>query len=345
MGSQPMLERFRLLDSGEGVRALINASVAQAPDGDLAQLVSESVDRLSVWVACDRRCHVCSGTIHPDELEVECFGGDFEHSMPVHRGCFQVRAESSSDAIKFAMKFGFWVMMRIQHEEHKQWRVPLVEAWVAERGQEVGALISAPNVPGWSVDSSIDSPDELVRFTRNLFLFEREPPKWLSVGQEVPIWDETMAWKKYKTKHFQPAYVKMKDRVQRERKTLLPAEDILGRTGGFCALCGGTVRQDKAIKKDDLGLAKDHIHPFCKGGSDDLLNLQPLHNFCNGAISSVGPGEIPLGLELGRWLMQLVSRSRGEPWVGLLLETYGLKLRADRSAAARRKMSRGSSAT
>ena len=329
MCSQMMLKEFRLLDSGDGIRALINAVFAKDPGDGPVQLATESVDARAIWDACHRRCHVCKGEIRIDELEIECFGGDVEHSMPVHRGCFRVRAGSSSDAIKFAMKCGFWMMMRIHHEEYSQWRVPLVEAWVSERGREVGALVSAPNVPGWSGDSSISSPEELVRFTRYLFLFEREPPKWLSVGHEVPVWDETMSWKKYKKYCFKPAYKKMKVHLPRERNPLPPAECVLGRTAGFCALCGGTVMQDNVIKRDDLGLAKDHIHPFCKGGTDDLHNLQPLHIFCNSTISSIGPGEVPLALELGRWLMQLVFQSRGEPWVSKFLEIYATKLASE----------------
>jgi hypothetical protein len=338
MGMQQMFARFKAVEDGEDVRALIKACGDDDSHGGPARLVTDAVDSRSIWDDCDRRCHVCSGTIRPDELEIECFGDDIGNSMPVHPGCHQIRLGASSDAIKFAMKFGFWVMMRIQHEEYGSWRPPLVEAWVSERGEGIGALISAPSVPGWSATSSIRTPDDLVRFTRRIFLFERELPKWRNVGHEVPAWDESISWKGYKKDLFMPAYNTFK--APRERKTLLPAKDILARTGGVCALCGGGIRVGDTVKKDGLGLAKDHIHPFCKGGTDGLLNLQPLHNFCNGAISSVGPGEIPLSLELGRWLIRRVTQSLGEPWASMLLETYGSKLRSERKVAARRKEER-----
>ena len=335
MTMQQMIERFKSVEDGEDVRALIEGCSTGASAGGPVRIVTGSVDARSIWDACDRRCHVCSGPIEPDDLEIECFSDDLEHSMPVHRGCHELRSGATSESIMFALKFGFWVMMRIQHEEHPSWRVPLIEAWVAERGAVAGSLISAPNVDGWSTSSSIDGHDELVRFTRHLYLFEREVPKWSNVGQVVPVWDEVMSWKVYKRELFMPAYRTWD--APRERKTLLPAADILARTGGICAMCGGGIRSDDEGRRIGVALAKDHIHPFSKGGTDGILNLQPLHYFCNGAITSVGPGEIPLSLEIGLWVMGQVAMGRGEPWASRLLKSYGSKLRSDRKAAARRK--------
>jgi 5-methylcytosine-specific restriction endonuclease McrA len=342
MTMQRMIERFKAVEDGADVRELIRGCSDGASNGGPARLVTGAVDSQSIWNDCDRRCHVCSGSIAPDELEIECFGDKIKNSLPVHRGCHEVRAGASSDAIMFAMKFGFWVMMRIQHEQHKSWRLPLVESWIDERGAMAGRLVSAPNVDGWLATSSFETPGELVRFTRNIFLFEREQPKWRNVGHEVPVWDEVMTWKAYKKQLFMPGYKQWK--APRERQTLLPASDILVRTGGVCALCGGVISIEGPERKIGLGLAKDHIHPFCKGGADDLLNLQPLHGFCNGAISSVGPGEIPLSLELGRWLIGQVSDGLGEPWTSRLLKSYGSKLRSERRAATRLKEAKCSSA-
>lgn len=319
MTMQMMFDRFKAVEDGEDVRALILDCCAGASDGGPARLVTSDVDSRTIWEHCDRRCHVCSGLIAPEDIEIECFGDDPAHSMPVHRGCHEVRAGQPPASIMFAMRFGFWVMMRIQHELNKTWREPLVEAWLADRGDRVGALVNAPNVPWWSADLSIGGSDELVRFIRHLYLYEREPPKWNIVGHEVPVWDENIAWKVYKRDVFKPAYKKWKGRS--DRKTLLPAKDILARTGGVCALCGGL------ITEGNLGLAKDHIHPFSKGGSDGLMNLQPLHRFCNGSISSIGAGEIPLSLELGRWLIGQVSDGQGHSWATRLLKSYGSSLR------------------
>jgi 5-methylcytosine-specific restriction endonuclease McrA len=360
MAMQAMLERFGLIETAADVGDLI-ATLREAKPPILA---SSDVDA-DVLAACEvegSRCHVCSGVLVPGEAVVEYFGTTGE-SLLAHQGCHLVRRDFSPAAIWFCMKIGFWSMMRIQMEECASWRHAMATQWAEECGSEIGLIVSAPHVPGWSWDSKIESPDELVRFTRHLYLFEREKPKWEYQNRLVPTWDESISWKEYKRNTFMPAYRTLK-RLN-ERKTLRPAQEVLARTGGHCALCGGDILTGKDGGK--LRLAKDHIHPFSKGGSDDITNLQPLHHACNGAITSVGPGEIPLSLQLGRWIIstaaterrnaqafqpnrvlevggwviessgQHESRKPANQWIDKLLATYATHLRGTRAASARRR--------
>ena len=49
---------------------------------------------------------------------------------------------------------------------------------------------------------------------------------------------------------------------------------VLERDNYTCQMCGKTVR-------DGVKLEVDHIHPFSKGGSDDISNLRTLCQECN----------------------------------------------------------------
>ena len=49
---------------------------------------------------------------------------------------------------------------------------------------------------------------------------------------------------------------------------------VLERDNYTCQMCGKTV-------KDGVKLEVDHIHPFSKGGSDDISNLRTLCQECN----------------------------------------------------------------
>ena len=280
MSMQAMLDQCRAIETAADVAEIILSLRTYTPSATPA-IAKASLD---VDINAGRRCHVCSGELTQEEAIAECFGGG-DNVMLAHRGCHLMRIESSPEAVLFAMKIGFWTMMRIQMEEGASWRRDMMKAWVSEFGSRIASTVAAPHVPDWSDLATIDTPEDLVRFARHLYLFERERPKWGHQGREVPPWDETVSWKDYKRHKFMPAYrtlTRLKD-----RKTLRPASEVLARTGGLCALCGGEI----STRKDggSLRLAKDHIHPFSKGGSDGITNLQPLHYACNGAITSVGP--------------------------------------------------------
>ena len=365
-----MLDQCRAIETAADVAEIILSLRTYTPSATPAiAKASLDVDINVAWKAAGRRCHVCSGELTQEEAIAECFGGG-DNVMLAHRGCHLMRIESSPEAVLFAMKIGFWTMMRIQMEEGASWRRDMMKAWVSEFGSRIASTVAAPHVPDWSDLATIDTPEDLVRFARHLYLFERERPKWGHQGREVPPWDETVSWKDYKRHKFMPAYrtlTRLKD-----RKTLRPASEVLARTGGLCALCGGEI----STRKDggSLRLAKDHIHPFSKGGSDGITNLQPLHYACNGAITSVGPGEIPLSLQIGRWLIAVVkaeaaasrlfqpncilptgggvvesshSRSRSKSanlWIGKLLKAYATYSYSQKKAQRGRRKTRSEAA-
>ena len=234
------------------------------------------------------------------------------------------------------MKMGFWAMMLIQHEKYAKWLPDFAAAWVDTYGAKAGTIVATSNIPEWDATGTIDSDDELVDFLRCLFIFEREQPKFDFQDKSVPPIDPDLTWKEYKRDCFMPAYATL-ERLT-DRKTLLPAEDVLARTGGTCAFCYGDIPRDKDA--GDLGLAKDHIHPFSKGGTDELSNLQPLHHFCNGAITSLGPGEIPLSISMGRFIIDTTvgaDESKEPMWLEPMLITYSKHLADSRKRSAKRK--------
>lgn len=312
-----MIVHFRAIDSAHDVRELIGGLDAAAAAPELIPVDTPST----------ARCHVCSGTIGETTWVMEFT--DAAEGLPTHLGCHRVRLGASPPEIAFAMKIGFWAMMLIQHEKYVKWLPEFAFAWVEACGGTAGTIIATSEIPEWNAEGTIDSANELVDFLRYLYLFEREGPKFAFQNMTVPAIDEWLSWKEYKRDVFMPAYAKL-ERLT-DRKTLLPAEDVLLRTGGACALCCGAIDRDKGA--GDLGLAKDHIHPFSKGGTDDLENLQPMHHFCNGAITSLGPGEIPLSLSLGR----LIINSSDAPWLDPLLTTYAKHLADTRKRASKRK--------
>ena len=266
-------------------------------------------------------CHVCSGGIESiSQMEIDWFGST-EHSLAAHKGCLKVRTGATPSIIVIAIKMGFWTMMRAQMEEQKSWIYDFMDQWIEECGNGIGTLVHAPSVSGWNENSSITSRDELTSFTRRLYVYEREAPKFSNQGFSVPDWDPSIDWKYWKQHMHKPIYNQL-TRLN-ERKTLLKGELVLARTGGACALCGADIDQDTCVP--NCKLSRDHIFPFCKGGSDCIENLKPLHRFCNAAISSVGVGEIPLSLQMGRWLTDQIGRSK-EKWILSFLEKYSKHL-------------------
>jgi 5-methylcytosine-specific restriction endonuclease McrA len=277
-------------------------------------------------------CHICSGKIEStQEVEIDWFGS-LEQSLAAHKGCFEVRSNESPSVIAVAIKVGFWVMMRVQMEECKSWIYNFMDHWIDEYGHGIGALVHAPNVDGWNENASISSREELLAFTRRLYVYEREAPKFTNQGFTVPDWDPSIGWKYWKKHLHKPIYEQL-TRLK-DRKTLLKDRLVLSRTNGVCALCGGFINQSSEVR--GCRLAKDHIFPFCKGGTDYIENLQPLHRFCNAAISSVGVGEIPLSLQMGHWLIDNCKNENGI-WIDDFLKTYSSHLRSARNAVIRRR--------
>jgi len=41
--------------------------------------------------------------------------------------------------------------------------------------------------------------------------------------------------------------------------------------------CGAWIKKDKYGSEDYLGWEVDHVYPLSKGGTDDLVNLRPMH--------------------------------------------------------------------
>jgi hypothetical protein len=295
-------------------------------------------ERLYVLRNTSGACHICSGQITSvGDLSVDWFGS-LEHSLAAHANCYKARGENSPSKVAIAIKMGFWAMMRAQKEEQKSWVYAMIDSWIDAYGNQAGLLITAPRVPHWEPTSAISTRKEFVTFVRSLFVYEREAPKFENQDLSVPSWDPSVDWKVYKRYAFMPAYNQLK---RLNDRTLLKDKTVLDRTGSKCALCKGEIVQESNF--DECKLAKDHIFPFSKGGSDCIENLQPLHRFCNGAISSVGVGEIPLSLQMGHWLIEKVQK-QSEVWVQKFTVSYAKHLRSSRISVERRRIKRKSNA-
>lgn len=219
--------------------------------------------------------------------------------------------------LMFGFDIGYWLHMQWVGKGKSTWRGPALDAFLEQNGHRLKDDVELCRVDTDRLLVDIVNADLYLEFVRDIYIEEREVPKWKSLGRTVPKWDKkTISWLEYKKGIFQPEYKKLPNRPSRKQ---LPSMEQ--RTGGICAFCGGCFEAS-----DGLHAVSDHIVPHVKGGGDNHENLQPLHAFCNSRLNSVGPGDVPLGLMIGRWIMKEINDGQGT-WLPTCLNQYATKLR------------------
>lgn len=219
--------------------------------------------------------------------------------------------------LMFGFDIGYWLHMQWVDKGESTWRASALGAFLERNGRRLKDDVEICRVDTSRLLGESVNADMYLEFVRDIYIEEREVPKWKSLGRTVPKWDKkTINWLEYKKEVFQPEYKKLPNRPSRKQ---LPS--MTQRTGGICAFCSGCFEDS-----DGLHAVSDHIVPHVKGGGDNHENLQPLHAFCNSRLNSVGPGDVPLGLMIGRWLMNEINHGQAK-WLPSCLNQYATKLR------------------
>lgn len=78
---------------------------------------------------------------------------------------------------------------------------------------------------------------------------------------------------------------------------------ILGKTGGRCHICGGTIESEK--------WQADHVMAHSAGGVHKEDNYLPAHSLCNNYRWDYLPGEFQYILKLGVWARTQIERGTG----------------------------------
>jgi 5-methylcytosine-specific restriction endonuclease McrA len=308
------IKRFSSLGTGDEVRKFFVDCVSNFVEADLTFEAGPTTHQTVV-------CHVCKGGFRSFAVDEQV--GQNVKQLFTHRGCYDLRAGLSTSEIMFGLRLGYWVHMQWMDEGTTTWRATGLDLFLEECGHRIKDSIELCRLDADELLGENPEPSSYLRFVRAIYLEEREAPKWEALGSVVPKWNEnSMNWSDYKEHVFMPAYKQLPERPKRNG---LPS--VTNRTGGLCALCGG-----EFSNADELLPESDHIVPHVKGGSDDSSNLQPLHSFCNGSYNSVGPGDIPLALMIGRWMMGQIEHNKAH-WLDTCLNQYATKLRSN----ARRK--------
>jgi len=116
-------------------------------------------------------------------------------------------------------------------------------------------------------------------------------------------------------------------RSERARRAVLTKADrgkVLGKTGGRCHICGGTINADD--------WQADHILAHSAGGVHSVENYLPAHSICNNYRWHYDAEEFQWIIKLGVWLRTQIER--GKP-IG---RTAGQKFcEHERQRARRRK--------
>jgi hypothetical protein len=256
-------------------------------------------------------CQMCSDPLELGTPRQIDFGdGRF---LPVHDECQRTRAGLSSAGCMLALKGGVkLVSIALEGEKAASWKREMIRDFVDDHGATLGRYVLGHGVTWWHRDSPIADASTFTRLARHIFMHEREAPKFRFYGGSVPDWDEDdMAWSLYKReakdgrgpfytelKRLQAEYKKVHGEVERKHP---PFETVLARTKGSCAFCHAAISDTSSSR---FKCARDHILPLTRGGSNEVSNFQPLHQFCNGAKNSFNGGHFPLAVLMGRWLLE-----------------------------------------
>lgn len=285
------------------------------------------VDEHSIAMeACLGNCHVCGGRVEDGPVVWESFA-DYDAELPAHAWCHDMRSGMAGASIRLSISLGNFIVKRACKDVNKTWRRPLLEAWSVVEGPRVGAILQHGPLPGWNHGQAITGDESFTMLARLLFIHERERVKWRDLVPALPLWDAGEDWKAY-WKRYRSAIKGRRLRATRSKGLMTP--EVAARTGGSCALCGDpeVTPASGLVSSRRLPFRADHIRPHDKGGTDDLANLQPLHDCCNGTqgVWDRSPGEIVLGVSVGRWLIELVSETgvgaRLHPWAEAGLDAY-----------------------
>ena len=314
------ISRFKALDSGSEIRAFFRDIVSRPTDLKLTSSPASGATEV---------CHVCKGGFRLPALieKMSQVSEDFQ----VHMGCHTLRARWSTLGIMFGMRVGLWINKQWMDNGTKSWRGAGLKSFLEDHGHDLLETIELCRVDAIKLLGGRPTPESYLRYVRAIFLDERERSKWEVVGEVVPEWNEhEVTWQQYKKDIFRPAYKAYRARVVSEadnKRTSLPS--VTDRTGGLCALCCGPF-----ISSDGLQAASDHIVPHVKGGGHTTANLQPLHHFCNNTLGSLGAGDIPLAMMIGRWMMNQLESNKAS-WADHCFSQYATELRSNAKRAAK----------
>jgi hypothetical protein len=272
--------------------------------------------------AAEQGCCVCGDALSlglPGEVQ---FGEDA--TLPIHKECHLARDGLSSKACRLSM-IGYSFLVRASMEP-TGWRKEFLAAFVQEHGHTAGTCLIGHGVPWWNRSSGFNSLDEMVRWSRWCFIYERDPGKFTSVGKDIPHWNEEReSWRDYmacdhENKIYGTFYAALykPPRTQRGNTPKCDAR-ILRRTAGRCGLCFDTIQTDGP--RGVFSGVSDHIFPDSKGGPESIENIQPAHVCCNSSKSSISGGHATLAWMLGRFaLNQLASPGGLSTWKSLARE-------------------------
>lgn len=269
--------------------------------------------------AADKGCCICGDALSlgmPGEVH---FGEGA--TLPIHKECHLARDGLSSRACRLSM-IGYSFLVRASMAP-KGWEDDFLAAFVQEIGGTAGTRLIGHGVPWWDRSGGFRSVEELVRWSRWCFIYERDPGKFTTMGKEIPHWNEEQeSWREYKAcNHSKKIYGTFYAALYKEPRTKrgkTPAcnAQVLGLTSGRCGICFDTIQTEEP--RGWFSGASDHIFPDSKGGLDAIENIQPAHTCCNSSKSSISGGHAPLAWMLGRFaLNQLASPGGLSNWNSL----------------------------
>jgi 5-methylcytosine-specific restriction endonuclease McrA len=211
---------------------------------------------------------------------------------------------------------GYSFLVRATMKEPAGWKKRFLTEFVHEEGSTVGTKLIGHGVPWWDRDRGFQTLDELVRWSRWCFIYERDAPKFTHLGKEIPHWCETKeSWAEYKhcdhsKKEYGTFYTALYTEPLTGRgKTPKCTGDVLERTAGRCGLCFDPIETEGP--RGEFSSASDHIYPDSKGGSDAIENIQATHSCCNGSKKDISGGHAPLAWMLGRFALNQLASPRG----------------------------------
>lgn len=282
--------------------------------------------------SADQRCCLCGDHLslgRPGEVVF-----DENTKLPIHKECHLSRNGLSSKACRLSM-IGYSFLVRASMNP-TGWRSEFLAEFVQKHGHSVGTYLIGHGVPWWNRCDGFKTLDELVRWSRWCFIYERDSGKFTSVGKDIPHWDEAQeSWRDYmacdhKNEIYGTFYTALYKQPRTKRgKTPKCDFQILRRTDGRCGLCFDTIQTDGP--RGPFSGVSDHIFPDSKGGPDSIENIQALHNCCNKSKSSISGGHSPLAWMLGRFaLNQLAAPDGFKTWKLLAHQTYKAFQKFDR---------------
>ena len=203
-------------------------------------------------------------------------------------------------------------MIEIRDQLHKHgWIMELVDDWLSGCAKKIDHLLNDELAPTISPPYAVNSREELIKSLRWMLINEREKPKYQHWGSGVLPWDETEEWMLYRKRlnvqYKTFAEQKTLDRKRRRRVQQSLKSDVWLRTNSHCHFC----REELPIENG----AMDHIVPHSKGGSAELWNLIPVHNWCNNLRAAYPRCELVVSLSLGRWVVHKLRENGPATWI------------------------------